>query len=84
MSSAAKAFLLHGFLGSGKTTLAKRLEQQRGAVRFTHDEWMSRLYGQNPPAADFADHARRIHGVMEVMWTRCLAIGTSVILDFGF
>ena len=84
MSSAPKAFLLHGFLGSGKTTLAKRLEQQQGAVRFTHDEWMSRLYGEDPPAALFDDYASRISAVMETMWTRCLDLGTPVILDFGF
>jgi predicted kinase len=84
MAQAPKAFMLHGFIGSGKTTLARQLEQRFGALRFTHDEWMRQLYGQDPPADDFQDHANRIHAVMEAMWTRCLDIGTSVILDFGF
>ncbi|WP_294390873.1 AAA family ATPase [uncultured Sphingomonas sp.] len=77
------AFLLHGFLGAGKTTLAKRLERDRTAIRFTHDEWMSRLYGSDPMAADFAAHARRVSQVMEAMWTRCLMLGVNIVLDCG-
>jgi predicted kinase len=79
-----KAFLLHGFIGVGKTTFARRLEREQGAVRFTHDEWMSRLHGSDPPAADFQDHAGRIFAVMESVWTRCLELGTNVVLDYGF
>jgi predicted kinase len=84
MLSKPKAILLHGFLGVGKTTFAKRLEREEGAVRFTHDEWMSRLYGSDPPAADFQDLAGRVSMTMEGVWTRCLELGTSVVLDFGF
>jgi hypothetical protein len=36
----ATAHLLNGYLGVGKTTLARRLEHELPAVRFTHDEWM--------------------------------------------
>jgi predicted kinase len=34
----ATAHLIHGFLGVGKTTLARRLEQMIPAIRFSHDE----------------------------------------------
>jgi predicted kinase len=37
------AHLIHGFLGVGKTTLARQLEQKIPAIRFSHDEWMTRL-----------------------------------------
>ncbi len=84
MDPKPKAFLLHGFIGAGKTTFAKRLEEQEKALRFTHDEWMNRLYGEDPPAERFPDYARRVFAVMETTWTRCLDLGTSVILDFGF
>lgn len=84
MKQTPKAFLLHGFVGAGKTTFAKRLETAEMALRFTHDEWMNQLYGEDPPAEHFADYARRVFNVMETTWTRCLDVGTSVILDFGF
>lgn len=82
--SKPKVYMLHGFLGVGKTTLAKILEREQNAIRFTHDEWMSRLYGEDPPTADFQEYAARIFAVMEGVWTRCLELGTSVVLDFGF
>jgi predicted kinase len=78
------AFLLHGFLGTGKTTLARRLETEEQALRFTHDEWMRSLYGIDPPEAQFADYALRVSRLMENTWLRCLALGTNVVLDFGF
>jgi predicted kinase len=84
MSQRPKAFLLHGFLGVGKTHLARRLEAKHRAVRFTHDELMRRLYGDDPPAERFLDDAARVFGTMEAVWTRCLDLGTNVVLDFGF
>jgi predicted kinase len=43
------AHLIHGFLGAGKTTFARELERNIPAIRFSHDEWMVRLYGIDPP-----------------------------------
>jgi hypothetical protein len=80
----ATAYLIHGYLGAGKTTFARRLEREVGAVRFTPDEWMSRLFGEDPPAAIFQDKAAAILEVMEPLWLRCLALGVDVVLDFGF
>lgn len=84
MTQKPKAFLLHGFIGAGKTTFARRLESEKRALRFTHDEWMNQLYGNDPPEERFPEFAQRVFRVMESTWTRCLTIGTSVILDFGF
>lgn len=84
MNKRPTAFLLHGFLGAGKTTFAKRLEQEHHAIRFTPDEWMSGLYGDDPSEALFSDYARRVSEVMENTWSRCVELGTNVILDFGF
>ncbi|MCM5556419.1 AAA family ATPase [Pleomorphomonas sp. JP5] len=84
MNRKPKAFLLHGFIGAGKTTFAKRLEEEEKALRFTHDEWMNELYGNDPPADLFPEYARRVFRVMEMTWTRGLSVGTNVILDFGF
>ena len=78
------AFLIHGYLGVGKTTLARRLESEHAAIRFTHDEWMRALYGDDPPEAFFAYYAGRVSGLIEATWTRCLELRLNVVLDFGF
>jgi predicted kinase len=80
----ATAHLVFGFLGSGKTTLAKRLERQHSAVRFTPDEWMARLFGEDPPADRFQDRAAAILDIMQPLWVRCLSLGLDVVLDYGF
>jgi predicted kinase len=81
----AMAHLLHGYLGVDKTSLARRLEHELPAVRFTHDEWMTRLYGEDPDVerAEFEDMRRRVHVLMEPVWSRCLQLGLDVVLDLG-
>ena len=44
----AEIHLIHGFMGFGKTTLAKQLEKSLPAIRFTHDEIMLNRYGRAP------------------------------------
>jgi len=78
------AHLMFGFLGAGKTTLAKELERRRRAVRFTPDEWMARLFGDDPPADTFADRAEAIAELLQPIWVRCLTLGLDVVLDYGF
>jgi predicted kinase len=78
------AHLIYGYLGAGKTTFARRLERDIPAIRFSHDEWMVRLYGENPPIEHFADYYQRIYEQVEEIWPRCLELGIDVVLDFGF
>ena len=80
----ASAHLIHGFLGVGKTTLARQLERSIPAIRFSHDEWMTRLYGDDPPVEHFAELYRRVCQQVEEVWPRCLELGLNVVLDFGF
>ncbi|AWN47618.1 hypothetical protein DK419_15950 [Methylobacterium terrae] len=80
----ATAHLLFGFLGSGKTTLARELEQRHSAVRFTPDEWMARLFGEDPPAEIFQEKVAATLALLEPVWTRCLFLGVDVVLDYGF
>ena len=69
---------------SGKTTLARKLEYERSALRLTPDEWQLRLFGQD---AEQPEHNAR-HGLIEaLLWevaSRALVLGTNAILDFGF
>ncbi len=80
----ATAHLTFGYLGAGKTTLARRLELDHSAVRFTPDEWMAALFGRDPPLAIFREKEATILALMEPLWLRCLEAGVDVVLDFGF
>lgn len=80
----ATAHLLFGFLGSGKTTLAKELERRHRAIRFTPDEWMARLFGEDPHVGIFKEKEAAILRLLEPMWMRCLHLGVDVVLDYGF
>ncbi len=72
-------FLTVGLPGTGKTTLARRIEQQEGALRLTKDEWIKALYGhENPEEASDVIEGRLIE-----IGLRALALGTDVVLDFG-
>ncbi len=80
--------LMVGLPGSGKTTLAKRLEAETGAVRFTPDEWHLFLFGDDfHHPEEHALHDARHDRVEQLMWSLgkgLLQKGVSVILDFGF
>ena len=38
-------YIICGFIGAGKTTFAKKLEEKPGAVRIPKDDWSIRLIG---------------------------------------
>lgn len=72
--------LICGLPGSGKTTLAKRLEHDIPALRLAPDEWMARIVGDG-----YDEEKRSV--VEQVLWeiaARALSLGIDVILEFGF
>ena len=54
------AYLICGPLGPGKKTFARRLEGEIAAARFTHDEGVVTLYGQDPLLDRLPDHFHRV------------------------
>jgi len=80
----AMAHLIYGFLGAGKTTFARQLERGLPAIRFTQDEWMTHLYGNDPPPNEFPVFFCRISELIATLWPRCLELGVDVILDLHF
>lgn len=80
--------LMVGLPGAGKTTRAKELERETGAIRFTPDEWHLFLFGDDfHDPREHALHDQRHDRVEQLMWglgKRLLAKGVSVILDYGF
>lgn len=80
----ATAHMIHGYLGAGKTTFARQLERELPAIRFSQDEWMAHLYGNDPPFDEFPIFFRRISELIAQLWPRCLELGVDVVLDLNF
>ena len=71
-----------GYIGFGKTTVAKKLAQQYQAKRFTPDELMIQLYGTDV-GQDFMDKAEHLNTYIWQEIDRCLKNGQDVIYDSG-
>jgi len=77
--SEARLILTCGLPGAGKTTLARQLAADRGAVRLTKDEWLWAL-GSTP--WDAPTQATVEHELWKLA-QEILRLGLSVVLDFG-
>ena len=79
MDTATVLHLTVGLPGAGKTTLARRIADERAILRLSPDEWMTPLFGHSD-----ADGRRDIlEGRMIWVAHQVLVSGSSVILDFG-
>jgi predicted kinase len=72
--------LVCGLPGSGKTTLAKRLEFELPALRLSADEWTTRLVG-NMFDAEKDAIAKAIQSEIAV---QSLRLGINVVVEGGF
>ncbi|HEY2914145.1 MAG TPA: AAA family ATPase [Candidatus Angelobacter sp.] len=72
-----RLIIICGLPGSGKTTLAKRLETKLHAVRFSPDEWLEAL------ALDLYDEERRgrIESLQWKLTQELLSLGLRVIIE---
>jgi predicted kinase len=75
----ATLHVLVGLPGAGKTTLARRLETEHRALRFTPDDWFVPLV-----LADL-DGQRRdaMEGLMLRLALRGVELGVDAVVDFG-
>ena len=64
--------------------MARQLERETGAVRLSHDEWMVKTYGWNPPEAHFREYSAQIENLIWAEAARTIGVGVDVILDHGF
>lgn len=74
-----RLIIVAGLPGAGKTTLARRLEVDLGAVRLSPDEWLAAL------DADLFDAAARTR-VETLQWDvarRLLELGSVVVIEWG-
>ena len=72
-------FMTVGLPGTGKTTAARRIEAEHGALRLTKDEWVKALYGHDNPASA----SDVIEGRLIQVGMRALELGVNVVLDYG-
>jgi predicted kinase len=77
-------YLICGFIGAGKSTFAKKLEEKTGAVRITKDEWSIRLIGNDPTINGYAEWDRKIIGLSRDVAFYLAEKGMDVIIDEGF
>ncbi len=80
----ATVHFMVGLPCSGKTTLARQLEQDHSALRLTPDEWHTRLFGND---VEENEHDARHFLIKSMLWdiaARVLVLGVNVIIDFGF
>lgn len=75
-------YLMCGFLGFGKTTLAQRLEEELPALRLTHDEIMLKRYGRMPD--DFQARYKEVDAFIRQEAAKAVGRGQNVVLDYGF
>lgn len=78
------AYVIIGFISAGKTTFAKRLEKETGALRFTKDEWVIAIFGHDPTFAGFEKYDKRISKLAVEVALYCLKAGNDIIIDEGF
>jgi predicted kinase len=88
MTAPATFHLVCGSTGAGKTTHALRLVQEFGALHFSIDDWMVRLFDPDqPPKRDWPWIAERL-GRCEPLIVETAAEagrrGVSSVLDLGF
>ncbi|MFE5791962.1 AAA family ATPase [Streptomyces sp. NPDC056503] len=75
----ATLFLMVGLPGAGKTTRARRLSEEHGALRLTPDEWMIPLFG----LPDVDGKRDVLEGRMLWLALEALRLGTDVVVDYG-
>jgi len=77
-------YLLCGLPGSGKTTLARKLEREAPALRLCPDEWMAPLFGTNIPRDELDSHRTPVETVQWQVAAAALKLGVNVVLENGF
>jgi len=80
----ATVYLIAGFIGSGKTTFSKKLESETEALRFTKDEWVIKVLGNNPKTDNFAKVDDFLTNLATDVALKCADHGVDVIIDDGF
>src|SRR5262249_4299327 len=80
-AEAATLYFVCGKIAAGKTTLARKLAADHGAILICEDEWLVRLEAEINSLDDFATHARRLRAALGPHVVALLRRGIPVVLD---
>lgn len=80
----SKIYFIAGFVGSGKTTYAKKLAQAEKGFRFSLDEWMIPLFGEHMEREVFDSRLATLQELFKEAALELTSLGVPVIFDFGF
>lgn len=79
------AYVICGFIGAGKTTFARKLEKETGAIRITKDEWIIKIFGNKITSdKNFKRYDKNMTELTTDIAFKILESGKDVILDEGF
>lgn len=84
MSKDVTVYMIAGQIGAGKTTFAKKLENETNGIRFTPDEWIKKLSLDSVPNKDFDSY---FYSACDIAWNlakKLINKRIDIILDFGF
>lgn len=76
--------LLYGLAGSGKSALARAIEEEEETLRFSLDEWMARLYPEADPASpQYGARVAAVRALIRDIALQALHAGVDVVLDWN-
>ncbi len=79
-----KLYIIQGFIGAGKSTYSKKLQEKTGAIHYNPDEWVSKLFKKE----EFMQNWNQCFDeVLRILWEKTkedLKNGKDVIFDMGF
>jgi len=79
----SKVYIMHGFIGSGKTSFAKRLEEETGAKRFTPDKVIAERYGTDLSMQEIRESNLKVKAEIWNDVKSLIKSNQDIILDYG-
>jgi predicted kinase len=72
-----------GKMGSGKSTLSRKMSEELNAILLSEDEWLSTIYPEEiQNFDDYIKYSRRLKPLLKTHVRNILKAGLSVVMDF--